>query len=241
MNIKIILSYDGSKFDGSATQPSRNTVQDILENSFKLINIDTKTIFSGRTDKNVHATRQVVSCVIPSYWDNLTKLKKVLNKLLPNSILIRSIFQVDDSFHARFSAKKRSYRYIISTKPYTPFSSNYVYNLDSKIDIKLLKEASKYFIGVFDFEYFSKKGSDPKSTIREIYNVKVYTYTDLIIIHFSANSYLRSQIRMMVDFLLKIATSKLTIEQLQLQLTKKKLISWTLAPASGLYLSKIYY
>lgn len=109
------------------------------------------------------------------------------------------------------------------------------------INIDLIKEASRILIGVHDFEYFSKKGSEPISTIREIYNINIYFYKSKLIIKFDANSYLRSQIRMIVDFLLKISDAKLTIEDLKTQLSKQKLISWTLAPANGLYLSRITY
>jgi tRNA pseudouridine38-40 synthase len=97
------------------------------------------------------------------------------------------------------------------------------------------------FIGVHDFEYFCKTGSEPASTIREIYAIDFYKYNDLHILRFRANSYLRSQIRMMVDFIMKISSGKLTIEDLRKQLNKEKATSWTLASPNGLYLSKISY
>jgi len=240
MNIKIVLSYDGTKFNGSQIQPKTTTVQGELQKALKILGIHSKTDFSGRTDKDVHATYQVVSCTIPSYWKDLTKLKDKLNHLICKFIYIKSIKMVSDDFHARFSAKKRSYRYIISTKPLTPFNYNYMY-YKPHINIELIKQASKILTGVYDFEYFSKKGSEPISTIREIYSIKIYRYKDMIIINFNANSYLRSQIRMIVDFLLKISDKKLTLEDLKNQLHKKKLVSWTLASPNGLYLSKINY
>ncbi|MCK5295123.1 MAG: tRNA pseudouridine(38-40) synthase TruA [Arcobacteraceae bacterium] len=240
MTIKLTISYDGSKFNGSQKQPNTITVQGELDNSLKQLGINSKTNFSGRTDKDVHASSQVVSCTIPTYWNDLNKLKSKLNHILHNSIKIKSIIEVDNNFHARFSAKKRSYRYIISKNRLTAFNCNYMH-FKKDIDIKLLKKISSLFIGVHDFEYFSKKGSEPISTIREIYSIKIYEYKDLIVINFNANSYLRSQIRMIVDFLLKISDNKLTLEDLKNQLNKKKLVSWTLAPPNGLYLSRINY
>ncbi len=240
MKIKFTISYDGSLFYGSQIQPKYITVQSKIEESLKLLNIDTSLEFSGRTDRGVHAFRQVISCIIPEFWTDLKKLQTTLNKMLPNSIVVRKITFVNENFHARFSAKIREYRYLISTKPLTPFNQNYLgYYQD--INIAKIEKAIELLKGIHDFEYFSKTGSEPISTIREIYDIKFYRYKELYILRFKANSYLRSQIRMMVDFIMKISSDKLTLEDLKKQLDKKKLISWSLASPNGLYLSKISY
>ena len=240
MKIKITLSYDGTIYNGSQIQPDFPTIHSKLLEVLNTINIDTTLDFSGRTDKGVHAFKQVVSCDVPSYWNDLIKLQTVLNKQLPNSIQVRNIQKVKDDFHARFSAKKREYRYIISSEKLSVFNCNYVSHY-SNINEEKINEAIKLFIGVHDFEYFSKKGSDPISTVREIYGIKFYRFKGLYILNFQANSYLRSQIRMIVDFIMKISSGKLTLNDLKQQLNKEKLISWTLAPSNGLYLSKIHY
>lgn len=240
MKIKLTISYDGSSFFGSQIQPSKVTVQSVLNEIFLKLNIDTKFEFSGRTDRDVHAFRQVISCEIPEFWNNLEKLKTSLKKMLPSSIMIRKIQKVSDDFHARFSAKKREYRYLISKKEINPFNAKYL-SYYKNIDKQKINEAIKCFLGVHDFEYFCKSGSEPSSTIREIYDIKFYEYNDIYVLKFSANSYLRSQIRMMVDFIMKISCGKLSIEDLKKQLDKKELISWSLASPSGLYLSKISY
>ena len=240
LNIKLTISYDGSFYYGSQIQPNHLTIHNILNEIFKKLNIKTTLNFSGRTDKGVHAFKQVVSCFIPNYWINLNKLKNTINKMLPNDIYVRSIYKVEDNFHARFSAKTREYRYLISTKPLTPFNSKYLAYYKN-IDHDKIIEASNILIGTHNFKYFSKTGSDPHSTIRTILNIKLYNYKNIYIIKFTANSYLRSQIRMMVDFLMKISNDKLSTKDLKLQLSCKKNISTTLAPPSGLYLSKITY
>ena len=240
MKIKITLSYDGTIYNGSQIQPDFPTIHSKLLEVLNTINIDTTLDFSGRTDKGVHAFKQVVSCDVPSFWNDLIKLQTVLNKQLPNSIQVRNIQNVEDDFHARFSAKKREYRYLISNEKLRVFNCNYV-SYYSNIDEEKINEAIKLFIGVHDFEYFSKKGSDPISTVREIYGIKFYRFKGLYILNFQANSYLRSQIRMIVDFIMKISSGKLTLNDLKQQLNKEKLISWTLAPSHGLYLSKIHY
>jgi tRNA pseudouridine38-40 synthase len=240
MKIRLTISYDGSAYNGSQIQPDCTTVESKLQETLKLINIHTTLEFSGRTDKNVHAFAQVVSFCIPNFWQDLYKLRTTLNKMLPSSIYVRNIKSVKDDFHARFSAVKREYRYLISTKSLTPFNSKYLgyYKI---INEEKINKAIKLFIGVHNFEYFSKKGSEPKSTIREIYDIKFYKYRDIYVLKFSANSYLRSQIRMMVDFIMKISQEKATLEELKTQLNNKTKVSWTLASGSGLYLSRIYY
>ena len=237
-NIKLTIAYNGSEYFGSQIQPDQITIQSVLQNSMKILNIDTKLEFSGRTDKGVHAFRQVVSCKIPPFWVDLKKLKDKLNRILPNSIVIRSIKKVPQNYHARFSTKKREYRYLISPTPTTPFNCNFItYYKD--IDIERINSAIKLFIGVHDFEYFSKKGSEPLSTIREIYDIKFYKHKNIFVLQFKANSYLRSQIRMMVSFIMDISANKLTLQQLKNQISKKELVSFKLAPPNGLYLSKI--
>ena len=221
MNLKFTLAYDGSLFQGSQKQPNGQTVEDKLLKAFKKINIETNIVLSGRTDKEVHATGQVFNCLIPGYWEDFFKLKEVLNKNLPSSIKILKISKVDENFHSRFHAKSRVYRYLITTKPTTPFNDKFITYVKN-VDEELIKKAIKEFIGIYDFEYFHKTGSDKDITVREIFNTVFYKYKDIYVFKFTANSYLRSQIRLMVGFLLAINEKKLTIEDLKKQLRLEK-------------------
>ena len=240
MNLKFTLAYDGSLFQGSQKQPNGQTVEDKLLKAFKKINIETNIVLSGRTDKEVHATGQVFNCLIPGYWEDFFKLKEVLNKNLPSSIKILKISKVDENFHSRFHAKSRVYRYLITTKPTTPFNDKFITYVKN-VDEELIKKAIKEFIGIYDFEYFHKTGSDKDITVREIFNTAFYKYKDIYVFKFTANSYLRSQIRLMVGFLLAINNKKQTIENLKNQLNLEKHIFKTPAIANGLYLAKIKY
>lgn len=240
MIVKLTISYDGSKFYGSQIQIKKDTVHGRISLALKTLGINSKISFSGRTDKNVHASEQVLSFKLPIYWTDIYKLKEKLISFLPNSIIIKSIKQMPNDFHARFSAKKRSYRYIISKKQLNAFNSSYMAYFDN-INEELIKQASKEFIGKHDFEFFHKKGSEPFSTIREIYEIKFYSYKNIYVLKFTANSYLRSQIRMIVYAILQVSTKKLSIEDLKLQINKQKQITRKLAPANALYLSHIYY
>lgn len=240
MNAKFIISYDGTKFQGSQTQANGLGVEDTILKAFKQINVDTKIVSSGRTDKGVHATGQVFNAFLPSFWKDLERLKDILNRHLPSSIHVKSIVRVDDAFHSRFDAKKRVYRYLLSTKEPTVFNADYI-SFHKNIDEQKIKKAIKLFEGIHDFEYFHKKGSDVKRTVREIYKTNFYKYKDIYVFTFCANSYLRSQIRLMVGILLKISDNKLTIEDLQKQLEKKEHIFKTPASPNGLYLARVHY
>jgi tRNA pseudouridine38-40 synthase len=240
MNLKFVVAYDGSLFQGSQKQPNGLTVEDKLLKAFKRINIETNIVLSGRTDKEVHATGQVFNCLIPDYWTDFSKLKEVLNRNLPTSIKILKISKVNDDFHSRFHAKKRDYRYIITSKETTPFNDKFVTYVEN-VDEEILKVAIKEFIGIYDFKYFHKTGSDKEITTREIYDAVFYKYKEIYVFKFTANSYLRSQIRLMVGFLLAINDKKQTIENLKDQLRLKKHIFKTPAKANGLYLAKIKY
>ncbi len=240
MNLKFTISYDGSVFFGSQKQPNQITVEDELLKVFKSINIETKIILSGRTDRDVHSSGQVFNCEIPNFWEDLEKLKNIINKRVNQSIKILKINKVDDSFHSRFSAKKRVYRYLITQKETNPFNQKYILH-HKFIDEVLINEAMKEFIGVYDFKYFHKTGSEKEQTKREIFDARFYKYKDIYVFKFEANSYLRSQIRLMVGFLLAINDKKKSIKELKEQLNCQKLHFKTPIVPNGLYLSKIKY
>ncbi len=240
MNAKFTIAYDGTLYLGSQTQPNGLSVEDKLQEAFKSLNINTKIILSGRTDKDVHATGQVFNCLIPSFWNDLPKLKDIMNRHLPLSIKIKKIEKVEEGFHSRFHAKKRVYRYIVTNKELSVFNSKYI-SFSKNINEEKIKDAIKLFIGEHDFEYFHKKGSDKDNTVRIVYDTKFYKYKDVYIFKFVANSYLRSQIRLMVGSLLRVSEGKLSIEDLKAQLDMKKHIFKIPASPYGLYLTKVYY
>ncbi|MFA9238511.1 MAG: tRNA pseudouridine(38-40) synthase TruA [Candidatus Paceibacteria bacterium] len=240
MNLKFVITYDGSCYQGSQKQPNGLTVEDKLLKAFKKINIETNIVLSGRTDKEVHATGQVFNCLVPDYWIDFFKLKEVLNKNLPSSIKISNISKVADDFHSRFHAKKRVYRYLITSKPTNPFNDKFITYVEN-INEELLKLAIKEFIGIYDFRYFHKTGSDKDITIREVFDAVFYKYKDIYVFKFTANSYLRSQIRLMVGFLLAINDNKQSIENLKKQLRLEGHFFKLPAKANGLYLAKIKY
>ena len=236
--LKSTISYDGSKFYGLQAQKNKKTVIGEIEKALNKLNIKSKILHAGRTDRGVHALNQVITFEVPIFWD-LEKLKNILNKILMPEIMFKKIEKVKN-FNPRFDAKKRSYRYILS--PYTnPFIDNYITFYPKKIDKDLIQQALNILKGKHDFEYFAKTGSDVNHYIREIFDAYIIEYKNFHIIKIIGNGFLRGQIRIIVDFLLKINENRLSLKDLELQLNKKKLINKHLAKPNGLYLERIWY
>jgi len=203
------------------------------------LNINTKINYAGRTDTGVHALNQSIDFLIPNYWQNLEKLKTSLNKILSPNIQIKIMRFRNYNFHSRFNAIARSYRYII-TNNQTPFNAKYTM-YKKNLNLEIMQKAIKLFEGEHDFEYFCKMGSEVNSYIRTIYDVKVTSHKNYVIIKFIGNGFLRSQIRMMTQFLIDISDHKLSIKDLEYQLNKTKKISTKLAIPNGLYFEKVWY
>jgi len=236
MRHALTLAYNGSSFLGSQAQKSSpNTILGNLEKVCLALGINSKIVASGRTDKGVHATGQVCHIDLPPFWNDLAKLKKVLNTMLPPTIKVYKIKQVDTTFHARYSAKKRVYRYIIKKSHKNPFENDFITFLDD-FKFNIVSKNIKLFVGEHDFKNFMKTGSDTKSSIRTIYKSFAYKHKDYIILNFEANGFLRSQIRLMVGALLTLDTQQIK-EKLECKYNHKV----KPAPSNGLYLARIKY
>ncbi len=241
MRCKITISYHGAHFMGSQQQPGMlPTVLGTFINALEQLNIRNIPVASGRTDRGVHATAQVLHVDLPPYWSDLEKLKHALSYRLPHSIRIKHLEAVSDSFHARYSAKKRRYRYIMSENDPNPFEADLV-TFVPKLDFQRIQQAITVFEGSHNFEMFKKNGSTIKNFERHIYTTRAYRHRHYLVLTFEANGFLRSQIRMMVHFLLEIGQGNATVTQLIEQLQGKKRHCSRLAPHYGLYLSGINY
>ena len=236
MRVTLVISYNGTHFFGSQIQSETpRTILGQLTKVLTKLGIVSKVIASGRTDKGVHATGQVCHIDLPKFWSDTHKLKRVLNEMIPSSIHIRSVKPVHSDFHARYSAKKRVYRYIIKESESNPFESDFVTYLET-VNFKEIQENIKLFRGEHDFGFFMKTGSDVTSTKRIIYKAFAYKHKGHIILNFEANGFLRSQIRLMVGALLGLNAVKID-EKLNSKVNHKLKPS----PPNGLYLAKIKY
>lgn len=239
MKLKLILSYDGSRFLGSATQPHQNSVQDTLAEALKHLGIFTRPLFASRTDKGVHALCNVASIECGGHFKDFTALQNKLNFHLKPFVFIRKIEPVSADFEVRFSAKKRAYIYAFNHSLFKPNLSAY-YHFYPKFDISKAQQALRLFEGEHDFAFF-KKGELDKNTARIVFNARAFGFTNLSFFRFEANGFLRAQIRLSTAAILKVLEGRLSLESLKAQIDKKELHSRTLAPASGLYLSRIFY
>ena len=236
MKVAFTLAYNGTHFLGSQTQrESNNTILGNVTQVFKALGITDKIVASGRTDKGVHATGQVCHIELPEYWSDLKKLQRAVNKMFPSSILLKNIKPVDETFHARYSAKRRVYRYIIKTCQSNPFEADFV-TFFPTADMQSVFENIGLFEGRHDFSSFMKTGSDVGSTERIIYKAFAYKHKEHYVLYFEANGFLRSQIRLMVGALLQ-----LNAVQIAEKLSHKKEHKVRPAPPNGLYLAKIKY
>jgi len=238
--VKAIVVYDGGYFQGFQKQKSTaNTITTSIEKALRSVGITDDIRGSGRTDAGVHATGQVIDFIIPLFWKDLSKLKTALNRKLKH-ISFKHISYVEESFHSRFSAKKRTYRYLFKTKEPSIFEQNHI-SFYPTFNAQLLNKALKLFEGEHDFSNFIKTGSITHTNIRHIYKAKYKAYKNHHIIYFQANGFLRSQVRMMVEGAMQVALNEWCLEELKEQLELKSRTMTKLAPPEGLYLARILY
>ena len=232
VKLKLIYSYDGSKFSGSQSQPHGRGVEDVLRAALGRVGIFAPLISSSRTDKGVHALRQVscVECTV--HWE-LPRLKELINRHCAPYIFVRHISPVPRDFHPRYDAVARCYRYVLNHGRPSPFLSDFCV-FYPRIDLATLNAALANFIGEHDFSEFMKSGSDIKSPVRELYIARAYSFRNLTLINFKANGFLRAQVRLMVANALKSVQSGRKI-------SFSRALSRIPFPPNGLYLSSVSY
>ena len=242
MRYKATLSYDGFDYMGFQIQNDLPTIElKIMEAFKKMLGIDIKIYPSGRTDRHVHAYNQVfhfdLEKPIPT-----PNLKRGLNTYLPQDIYIKNIEEVDDDFHARFSAKSKEYHYIINTGEYEPLMARYMPNI-TNLNYDLMNEAIKLYEGRHDFKGFASSSIDErKDTIKEIYEAKIIKSENRLEFVFIGSAFLKYQIRKMMGILVEIGRGKETKEKiLKIFETNDTRLSNKLLDGCGLYLYKVNY
>jgi tRNA pseudouridine38-40 synthase len=170
--IKLVLDYVGTRYHGWQLQPGKDTVQKRLEDALsELCKEEIHVVASGRTDSGVHALGQVVHFDTNTQY-GLVAYVRGTNNYLPDSIKVLDAQEVDEQFHARFSAKKKTYVYVMyQGKEERAIYSNRAVRID-EIDTKAIDEACKYLLGSHDFTSFMSTGSDVKGTVREVYRAE---------------------------------------------------------------------
>lgn len=241
MNILAKVSYKGTNYQGWQTQIGGNTIQDVIQEKLSQILNTPITIYgSGRTDSGVHAYGQYFNFKIEKDID-LDKLRYSLNSLLPIDIHINSLKEVDDDFHARFSAKGKKYQYVIRLGENDPFTNELTYNFVRPLDVELFKKAVISFSGRHNFMNFTSKETDEDNFIRNI-QVEVIENNNFIYVNFSGDGFMRYMIRYMVGTALEIGEKRLELDFINKNLDTKirKIVSYK-APSQGLFLLDVIY
>lgn len=235
------ISYDGYLFYGFQRQKDKRTVCSLVEEVLgKVLNENILIVGASRTDRGVHANSFYFHFDCEKVLDT-EKLKVSLNKLISNDIYFKNITIVNEDFHARYSVKSKEYIYVINMGEYNPTRRNYELEYNKKINIKLLKKASKYLVGEHDFKSFTSD-SMGKNTVRRVNYIKFKKNKELLIISIEANGFLKYMIRNIIGLFLEINENKKTpIMTKEILESKDRTKLGIKAPSSGLYLNKIKY
>ena len=242
-NYKITVEYDGSNFVGWQKQANGVSVQSSLQDSvFKLSGEKVVVYGAGRTDAGVHAYGQVASFVI-SKKISTDVIRDGLNQhLRPLMISVLKAEQVENDFHARFSAKKRWYVYkIINRRSPLTIDANRAWCVHKILDTKKMQSESASFLGKHDLNAFRSAHCQSKSSIRTIDDIIINIKNESIFIEVVAKSFLHSQVRIMVGTLVDIAKGNINTSILEIINSKNREVAGQTAPANGLYLKKIAY
>lgn len=218
MRYKLTISYDGSDFYGFQRQRGLISVQQCLEEALSTkLNAPVTTVCAGRTDAGVHALGQVVhfdsNQILPADFGFR------LNPLLPESIAVLSCKQVPDTFHARFSAKKKTYRYdIYMSKIHAPLKRRYAHICVYDLNVENMKKACACLAGEHDFRSFALAESvRGKSTVRTIYDIHIEEGGDgkLLSLFVTGNGFLHNMVRAIAGTLIDVGRGRFSPEDMR--------------------------
>ena len=238
------IEYDGSDFSGwQAQKHDVRTVQETLEQALtKVANESISTITAGRTDSRVHASHQVVHFDSSANRSSDEWLRGG-NRFLDHDLRIRWVKQVPDSFHARFSATSRSYRYIIyHHRVASAILRRQVTHTHLQLDIDIMREAAAHLLGEHDFSSFRAAGCQAHSPVRTITELELFQHGPWIWFDISANAFLQHMVRNIAGCLIAVGSGKYNSDWIKTVLEMKDRTKGDVtALASGLYLTGVDY
>ena len=242
---QILIEYVGTNYNGWQVQRKGKTIQGRIQNAIsKIFKEKINIIGSGRTDSGVHALEQ------SAHFDTNTKIKdnykflKSVNHFLSRyGISVLDLKKRKLTFHARYSAKARIYKYVIlNRKSGSVLKNKRCWHIIKKLDLEMMKKGAKKLIGTKDFSTFRSSSCSAKTPVRTIKSIKFLTKQDIIEIEIKAQSFLQNQVRSMVGCLKYVGEDKWSIQKFDKIIKSKKRINCAPpAPAEGLYLTKVIY
>jgi tRNA pseudouridine38-40 synthase len=241
-HIALEIAYDGSRYSGWQIQDDTVTVQGVIEEKLREISREKPRLaVAGRTDAGVHAVGQIAS-----FRSTLTlpeeRLRRALNSMLPKDIRIYRVFTVPEDFHPRYSARRRWYRYLISTAPVAvPFLRNYALWSRRALRTDLLNGYAVRLLGSHDFTSFATLEAG-ETAIRDVYHCVFVRSHEFVILDIVANSFLRKMVRTIVGTFLQLEKEGSHPERVEEILSARdRETAGMTAPSRGLYLMKVYY
>lgn len=245
--LKLIVAYDGGPFAGWQSQANGNGIQDHLETAFEQICSELVRVHgAGRTDAGVHAIAQCAHADLPVRRYGTDRWTSALNGVLPPTIRIIRCQFVSDSFHARFSAKGKLYRYRIwNADVLPPFEHGRSWHVRNPLDPGAMSAAAEGFLGQHDFASFAaNRGAPVADAIRTIRHVRVRRSGPCISIELEGDGFLYKMVRLMVGTLVRIGLGTASPNEIRSRLKaprKVNLHGRNAAPADGLFLVRVRY
>ena len=249
MNYKLLIQYDGTDFHGWQVQENDCTIQGELERVIGTLEGEpVRVTGSGRTDAGVHAEGQVANVVLHKNWTPLT-LEKAINGNMSRDIRVMKVEEADEQFHARFSAKQKTYVYrVINAPVMSPFWRRFAQHERRPLDIGRMNEAARLFLGEHDWTAFASAHTDGESKVRDVRRFNITSKWDeranaaLVEFEITAKGFLRYMVRSIVGTLIEVGHGERDIETVQSAIVTgdRKLAGMT-ATAKGLTLLRVDY
>tara|TARA_Y200000002_G_scaffold382436_1_gene399485 strand:+ start:206 stop:946 length:741 start_codon:yes stop_codon:yes gene_type:complete len=244
-NYLLKIEYDGTNFVGWQSQKNGKSIQNSIEKALnKVLKTKIRIAGSGRTDKGVHALSQYANFKLKKKINEKKTFLNSVNHFLKKScISILDVKTKNNNFHARFSAKLRTYEYlIINRQGNLSINRDRAWHVKKNINLKLLKKGAKILEGTHDFSIFRASSCSAKSPIKKMQLIKVSRTNTKIKIRFSSKSFLQNQVRSMVGCLKYLSTGKWSLADFKKAFkSKKRELCAPPAPACGLYLLNVKY
>ncbi|HYF97540.1 MAG TPA: tRNA pseudouridine(38-40) synthase TruA [Coxiellaceae bacterium] len=237
------LSYQGTAYHGWQTQDNLPCVQTLLEEALSRVAAHpVSVICAGRTDAGVHASEQIIHFDTEAVRDEYAWLMGT-NSYLPPDISVQWVKAVSANFHARLRATSRCYRYVIYNSPIRPgILHNAVTWHYRALNVVAMHEAAQHWVGEHDFSSFRSSVCQAKTPQRQIHTIEIHQQQSLIVIEVIGNAFLHHMVRNMVGVLFLIGQGfKKTEWALEVLEAKDRRVAGMMAPANGLYLTKISY
>ncbi len=243
--LKLIVAYDGAGFSGWQIQARGDTIQHRLEAAFLQVTGEHIRVHgAGRTDAGVHALGQCAHVDLPPTRLTAAVLVSALNASLPPHVRVLRASFVAQTFHTRFKARGKVYRYRIATTPvFSPFEIGRAWHVTGVLDDKALRAAARAFVGKHNFAGFAaNRGHPVESTIRTIQRVRVQRSGEITTIEFDGDGFLYKMVRLMAGAIIRAALGKTTVTEIRARLAdgapaEPRLV----APAEGLTLVRVRY